>query len=69
MLFAVLSNGGKDLVDLGSKKNGNIVSSYLGELEGVVWACKKLRLTEEASPYSSERIVTVYLINMKPKYS
>ena len=43
MLFAELSNGEKALVDLGSKKNGNIVSSYLGELEAVVWACKKTK--------------------------
>ena len=43
MLFAVLPNGEKSLVDLGSKKNGNIVSSYLGELEAIVWACKKTK--------------------------
>ena len=43
MLFAELSDGEKALVDLGSKKNGNIVSSYLGELEAVVWACKKTK--------------------------
>ena len=38
MLFAILSDGQKCLVDIGSKANV-YSSSYLGELKGIVWAC------------------------------
>ena len=43
MLFVKMSNGNEELVDLGSKKNGVVMSSYLGELDAVVWACKKTK--------------------------
>ena len=38
--FALLTNGE---IALGNRKNANIVSSYLGELEAIVWACKKTK--------------------------
>ena len=42
MLFAELSDGRKCLVDIGSK-SGVHGSSYLGELKGIVWACKQTK--------------------------
>ena len=43
MLFACLSDGTKALVDLGSRVNSFTMSSYLGELDAIVWACKKTK--------------------------
>ena len=39
MLFACLTGGRKALVDLSSKVNASTTSSYLGELDAIVWAC------------------------------
>ena len=43
MLFANMHDGRKALVDLGSKSNAQTTSSYLGELDAIVWACKKTK--------------------------
>ena len=36
-------NGEKHLVDLGSRAHKRVTSSYLGELESIVWACKRTK--------------------------
>ena len=42
MLFA--RRGGEErLVDIGSKKHGQVTSSYLGELDAIKWACEKTK--------------------------
>ena len=50
MLFVTLSNGKGALVDLGSKTNGVMMSSYLGELDAIVWACKKTKAYRGSVP-------------------
>ena len=50
MLFVTLSNGKEALVDLGSKTNGVMMSSYLGELDAIVWACKKTKAYRGSVP-------------------
>ena len=49
MLFAILSNGQKCLVDIGSKTNV-YGSSYLGELKGIVWACRQTKAYRGSIP-------------------
>ena len=50
MLFVTLSNGKEALVDLGCKTNGVMMSSYLGELDAIVWACKKTKAYRGSVP-------------------
>ena len=50
MLFANLPNDEKALVDIGSRANVQATSSYLGELETIVWACKKTKAYRGSLP-------------------
>ena len=50
MLFAILSDGRKCLVDLGSKAGVHGASSYLGELTAIVWACKQTKAYRGSIP-------------------
>ena len=50
MLFANLPNEEKALVDIGSRANVQATSSYLGELEAIVWACKKTKAYRGSLP-------------------
>ena len=44
MLFAKCEDGRRHLVDNGSKVAMKAGSSYLGELDTIVWACKRRRV-------------------------
>ena len=50
MLFANLPNEEKALVDIGSRANVQATSSYLGDLETIVWACKKIKAYRRSLP-------------------
>ena len=50
MLFATLANEKKALIDLGSRTNTRITSSYLGELDAIIWACKKTKAFRGSIP-------------------
>ena len=50
MLFATLANEKKALIDLGSRTNARITSSYLGELDAIIWACKKTKAFRGSVP-------------------
>ena len=49
MLFAC-SEGEEKLVDLGSRSRLLATSSYLGELDAVVWACKRTKAFRGSVP-------------------
>ena len=43
MLFASKKNGEKSLLDMGSRRQKIVSSFYLGELDALVWACKRTK--------------------------
>ena len=45
-----LANEKKALIDLGSRTNNRITSSYLGELDAIIWACKKTKAFRGSVP-------------------
>ena len=50
LLFAEDKQGDLHLVDVGSKVGMKAASSYLGELDTVVWACKRTKAYRGATP-------------------
>ena len=50
LLFAKQCSQEKSLVDLGSKVAMKAASSYLGELDTIVWACKKTKAYRGSLP-------------------
>lgn len=50
MLSVIILGKKEALVDLGSKTNAKILSSYLGELDTVIWACKKTKALRGTVP-------------------
>ena len=50
MLFAKCLDDEKHLVDIGSKVGMKAASSYLGELDTIVWACKKTKAFRGSIP-------------------
>ena len=54
LLFARQNYLEKSLVDLGSKVAIKAASSYLGELDTIIWACKKTKAVQgRSSPFDS----------------
>ena len=49
MLFAS-RNGEEKLLDMGSRRQKIVSSSYLGELDALVWACKRTKAFRESIP-------------------
>ena len=49
-LLFVEKNGLEKLVDIGSRAVKKVTSSYLGELEAIVWACKRTKAFRGSVP-------------------